>query len=45
MLFAESQDALRVFPYWYSFLAVAYFIGLGLYVRRLNGRLYEEERP
>ncbi len=40
MLFAGSHDALRVFPYWYSFLAVGYFIGLGLYVRRLNNRLY-----
>ena len=44
MLFAESHAALRVFPYGYSFFAVAYFIGLGLYVRRLNARLYEQQR-
>ncbi len=44
MLFAGSHDALRVFPYWYSFLAVGYFIGLGLYVHRLNNRLYKERR-
>ena len=44
MLFAGSHDALQVFPYWYSFLAVGYFIGLGLYVHRLNNRLYKERR-
>ncbi len=42
LLFAGSHDALRVFPYWYSFLAVGYFVGLGLYVHRLNNRLYKE---
>ena len=45
MLFAGTHDALRVFPYWYSFLAVGYFIGLGLYVLRLNKRLYKKQRP
>ncbi len=45
MLFTGSHDALRVFPYWYSFLAVGYFVALGLYVRRLNRRLYKETRP
>ena len=44
ILIAGSNDVLRIFPYWYSFLAVAYFIGLGLYVHRLNNRLYEERR-
>ena len=44
LLFAGSHDAMRVFPYWYSFLAVGYFIGLGLYVHRLNNRLYKERR-
>ena len=44
MLFVESHDALLIFPYWYSFLAVGYFIGLGLYVRRLNDTLYRELR-
>ena len=44
MLFVGNHDALRVFPYGYSYFAVAYFIGLGLYVRRLNDRLYKERR-
>ena len=44
MLFTGSHDFLGLFPYWYSFLAVGYFIGLGLYVRRLKNRLYKERR-
>ncbi len=30
----------RIFPYWYSFIAVGYFLGLGYYVLLLNWRLY-----
>ena len=40
MLIAGDHHALRVFPYWYSFVALGYFIALGVYVLKLNQRLY-----
>ena len=41
MLMVDDYGALTVFPYGYSFFAVAYFIGLGLYVRRTYRRGFE----
>ena len=40
ILFAASHETLSIFPYWYSFFAVGYFMALGIYVLRLNKRLY-----
>ena len=40
VLWVGSHDVLNVFPYWYSFIAVGYFLGLGYYVLILNRRLY-----
>ncbi len=40
ILWVGSHDVLTVFPYWYSFIAVGYFLGLGYYVLLLNWRLY-----
>ncbi len=40
ILWVGSHEVLNVFSYGYSFFAVAYFVGLGYYVLRLNKRLY-----
>ena len=40
ILWVGSHDVLTVFPYWDSFIAVGYFLGLGYYVLLLNWRLY-----
>lgn len=42
ILFTGSHDVLNIFPYWYSFIAVGYFLGLGYYVFTLNKRLYRK---
>jgi len=42
MLLTGSHDILSIFPYWYSFFAVVYFLGLGYYVLTLNKRLYRK---
>ena len=42
MLLTGSHDILSIFPYWYSFFAVGYFLGLGYYVLTLNKRLYRK---
>jgi len=40
MLTANTHHPIRIFPYWYSFIPLGYFIALGAYVLRLNKRLY-----
>ncbi len=40
ILIKENHEVLRVFPNWYSFLAVGYFVALGVYVFNINKRLY-----
>ena len=40
LLWVGNHNALTIFPYWYSFVAVGYFIALGFYVLNLNKRLY-----
>ena len=42
ILLTGSHDILGIFPYWYSFIAVGYFLGLGYYVFTLNKRLYRK---
>ncbi len=42
ILWTGSHAVLNVFPYWYSFIAVGYFLGLGYYVLILNRRLYSD---
>ena len=42
ILMTGSHDVLNVFPYWYSFVAVGYFLVLGYYVFTLNKRLYRK---
>ena len=44
ILWVGSHEVLNVFSYGYSFFAVAYFIGLGYYVLRLNKRLYGKQQ-
>ena len=44
LLCVGNHNALTVFPYWYSFVAVGYFLALGLYVLNLNKRLYGTEK-
>ena len=44
ILLKESHSVLTIFPYWYSCVAVAYFIMLGMYVINLNKRLYHIDR-
>jgi len=39
ILFSGNQSVLGIFPYWYSFVAVGYFLALGVYVLNLNKRL------
>ena len=40
LLFIGNHDILNIFPYWYSFIAIGYFLALGLYVINLNKKLY-----
>ncbi len=40
ILIVGTHEVLNVFSYEYSFFAVAYFMGLGYYVLRLQKRLY-----
>jgi len=40
ILFVGNHDILNIFPYWYSLIAIGYFLALGLYVINLNKRLY-----
>jgi len=42
ILLTGSHEILSIFPYWYSFIAVGYFLGLGYYVFALNKRLYRK---
>ena len=44
ILWAGSHEVLNVFSYGYSFFAVAYFVGLGYYVLRLQKRLYKRQQ-
>ena len=44
ILWVGSHEVLNVFSYEYSFFAVAYFVGLGSYVVRLNKRLYGKQQ-
>ncbi len=44
ILWVGSHDVLNVSPYWYSFIAVVYFLGLGYYVLLLNRRLYPKQQ-
>ncbi len=37
---AGNREILNLFPYEYSYFAVAYFLALGLYALRLNKKLY-----
>lgn len=41
-LIARNHDWARVFPRWYSGLAIVYFVILGLYCLRLSRRLEED---
>ena len=38
LISAGNHNALQVFPYWYSAVAIGYFVALGLYVLRLIKR-------
>ena len=40
ILWVGNHNVLGIFPYWYSWIAVGYFVGLGAYVLHLSGRLY-----
>ena len=40
LLFIGNHDILNIFPYWYSFIAIGYFLALGFYVFNLNKKLY-----
>jgi len=44
ILWVGSHEVLNVFSYGYSFFAVAYFMGFGYYVLRLNKRLYRNQQ-
>ena len=41
ILFVGNHHILNIFPFWYSFIAIAYFLALGLYVIFLNKKLYK----
>ena len=45
ILWAGSHEVLSVFSYEYSFFAVAYFVGFGYYILRLQKRLYRKRQP
>jgi len=40
IIYAGNHNVLGIFPVWYSFIAVGYFLALGFYVLNLNKRLY-----
>ena len=40
IIYAGNHHVLGIFPVWYSFIAVGYFLALGFYVLDLNKRLY-----
>lgn len=40
ILIANDRTIIGIFPYWYSYIAVAYFAALGYYVLGLNKRFY-----
>ena len=42
ILLVGNHDILNIFPYWYSFIAIGYFLALGYYVFTLNKRLYRK---
>lgn len=44
ILFVGNHDILNIFPYWYSFIAIGYFLALGLYVINLNKKLYRTNK-
>lgn len=44
ILFVGTHDILNIFPYWYSFIAIGYFIALGLYVINLNKKMYRKNK-
>ena len=44
ILWVGNHEVLNVFSYEYSFFAVAYFMGFGCYVLRLQKRLYGKQR-
>ena len=44
LLFIGNHDILNIFPYWYSFIAIGYFLALGLYVINLNKKLYQTNK-
>ena len=45
ILIANDHGILSIFPYWYSYIAVAYFAALGYYVLKLNKRFYQTGKP
>jgi len=44
LLSIGNHDILNIFPYWYSFIAIGYFLALGLYVINLNKKLYPKNK-
>jgi len=44
LLSIGNHDILNIFPYWYSFIAIGYFLALGLYVINLNKKLYSKNK-
>lgn len=44
ILLIGNHEILNIFPYWYSFIAVGYFIAFGLYVFKLNKKLYRMKK-
>ena len=44
ILFVGNHNILNIFPYWYSFIAIGYFLALGLYVINLNKKLYRKNK-
>jgi len=40
ILITNDRAIIGIFPYWYSYIAVAYFAALGFYVLILNKRFY-----
>ena len=44
ILWVGTHEVLNLFSYGYSFFAVAYFMGLGYYVLRLQKRLYRKQQ-
>ncbi len=44
ILFVGNHNILNIFPYWYSLIAIGYFLALGLYVINLNKKLYRTNK-